>query len=44
MALSSFKLLCDNWKFEYNLSAEEINSLKTLARNKNITIQKAVIK
>ena len=40
MALSSFKLFSDNFKFENNLSAEEINSLKALMRNKNTTIQK----
>ena len=40
-ALSSFKLFSDNCKFENNLSAEEINSLKALMRNKNIIIQKA---
>ena len=40
MALPSFKHLSENWKFENKLSAEEINSLKTLMRNENI-IQKA---
>ena len=40
MALSSFKLFSDNFKFENNLSAEEINSLKALMRNKNTTVQK----
>ena len=40
IALSSFKLSSDNWKFENNLSAEEINLLKALMRNKDI-IQKA---
>ena len=40
-ALSSFKLSSDNCKFENNLSAEEINSLKALMRNKTIIIQKA---
>ena len=40
-ALPSFKLFSDNCKFENNLSAEEINSLKALMRNKNIIIQKA---
>ena len=42
--LSSFKLFSDNYKFENNLSAEEINSLKALMRNKDIIfkiIQKA---
>ena len=41
IALSSFKLFSDNCKFESNLSAEEINSLKALMRNKDIIIQKA---
>ena len=41
IALSSFKLFSDNGKFENNLSAEEINSLKALMRNKDIIIQKA---
>ena len=41
IALPSFKLFCDNCKFENNLSAEEINSLKALMRNKDIIIQKA---
>ena len=41
IALSSFKLFSDNCKFEYNLSAEEINSLKALMRNKDIMIKKA---
>ena len=41
IALSSFKLFSDNCKFENNLSAEEINSLKALMRNKDIVIQKA---
>ena len=40
IALSSSKLFSDNCKFENNLSAEEINSLKALMRNKDI-IQKA---
>ena len=40
IALSSFKLFSDNYKFENNLSAEEINSLKALMRNKDIVIQK----
>ena len=39
--MSSFKLFSANCKFENNLSAEEINSLKALMRNKDITIQKA---
>ena len=41
IALSSFKFFSDNCKFENNLSAEEINSLKALMRNKDIIIQKA---
>ena len=40
ITLSSFKLFSDNCKFENNLSAEEINSLKALMRNKDIIIQK----
>ena len=40
IALPSFKLFSDNCKFENNLSAEEINSLKALMRNKDIIIQK----
>ena len=40
IALSFFKLFSDHCKFEINISAEEINSLKALMRNKNI-IQKA---
>ena len=41
IALSSFKLFSDNCEFENNLSAEEINSVKALVRNKDIIIQKA---
>ena len=41
IALSSSKLFSDNYKFENNLSAEKINSLKALLRNKDIIIQKA---
>ena len=41
IALSSYKTLNDNWKYENNLSFEELNSLKTLIRNQNIVIQKA---
>ena len=33
--------LRENCKFEINLSADEINLLKTLMRNKNIIIPKA---
>ena len=40
IVLSSFKFFSDNCKSENNLSAEEINSLKALMRNKDI-IQKA---
>ena len=40
IALSSYKLLNDNCKYENNLSSEELSSLKTLMRNKNIVIQK----
>ena len=41
VALSSYKLLNDNCKYENNLSSEELSSLKTFTRNKNIIIQKA---
>ena len=41
IALSSYKLLNDNCKYENNLSSEELSSLKTFTRNKNIIIQKA---
>ena len=41
IALSSFKLFSGNCKFESNLSAEEMNSLKLFMRNKDIIIQKA---
>ena len=41
IALSSYKLLNDNCKYENNLSSEELSSLKTLMRNKNIVKQKA---
>ena len=40
IVLSSFKLFSDNCKYENNLPAEEINSLKALMRNKGIIIQK----
>ena len=40
IALSSFKLFSDSCKFQNNLSAEEINSLKALMRNEDIVIQK----
>ena len=40
IALSSFKFFSENCKFENNLSAEKINSLKALVRNKDIIIQK----
>ena len=39
IALSSYKLLNDNCKYENNLSSEELSALKTLMRNKNIVIQ-----
>ena len=39
--MSSYKLLNDNCKYENNLSSEELSSLKTLTRNKNIVIQRA---
>ena len=35
IALSFFKLFSDNCKFENNISAEEINSLKALMRKKH---------
>ena len=41
IALSLFKLFSDNYKFENNLSAVEINSFTALMRNKNMIIQKA---
>ena len=41
IALPSFKLFSDNYKFENNLSAEEINWPKALMRNKDTTIQRA---
>ena len=41
IALSSFKLLSDNCKFENTVSAEEKNLFKALMRNKDIIIQKA---
>ena len=41
IALSSYKLLNDNCKYENNLSSQELSSLKTLMRNKNIVIQRA---
>ena len=39
--MSTYKLLNDNCKYENNLSSEELSSLKTLMRNKNIIIKKA---
>ena len=39
--MSSFKIFNENCKFENNISAEEINSLKALMKNKSIIIQKA---
>ena len=44
IALSSFKLSSDNCKVENNLLAEEIDALKALMKNKNITIQKRLEK
>ena len=41
IALSSYKFLNDNCKYENYLSSEETSSLKTLMRNKNTVIQKA---
>ena len=41
IALSSYKLLNDNCICENNISSEELSSLKSLMRNKNIVIQKA---
>ena len=41
IALSSYKLLNDNCKYENNLLSEELRSLKSLMRNENIDIQKA---
>ena len=38
IALSSFRLSNENCEFENNLSAEEINPLKSLSRSKNIII------
>ena len=40
IALSSINLN-DNCKYENNLSSEELSSLKTVTRNKNVVIQKA---
>ena len=41
IALSSYKLLNDDCKYENNLLYEELSSFKSLMRNKNIVIQKA---
>ena len=41
IALSFYKRLNDNCKYENNLSFDKLSSLKTLMRNKNIVIQKA---
>ena len=41
IALSSYKLLNDDCKYENNLLSEELSSFKSLMRNKNIVIQKA---
>ena len=40
IALLCFKLFSVNCQFENNLSAEQINLLKALMRNKDIIIQK----
>ena len=41
LALTSYKLLNDNCKYENKVSSEELSSLKSLMRNKNIVLQKA---
>ena len=41
LALTSYKLLNDNCKYENKVSSEELSSLKSLIRNKNIVLQKA---
>ena len=41
IALSSYTLLNDTCKYENNFSSEELSSLKTLMRSKNIAIQKS---
>ena len=41
ITLSSFKIFSDNYKFENKISAQEINSLIAVMRNKDIIIQKA---
>ena len=41
IALSSYKILNDNCKYENNILSEELRSLKSLMRNENIDIQKA---
>ena len=38
IALSSFRLFNENCEFENNLSAKEINPLKSLLINKNVKI------
>ena len=43
IALSSLSFFNDNCKFEYNLSAEEINWLKALIRNKTLSFKKAIL-
>ena len=40
IALSSYKLLNDNCKYENKVSSEELSYLKSLLRNRNIVIQK----
>ena len=41
LALTSYKILNDNCKYENKVSSEELSSLKSLMRNKNIVLQKA---
>ena len=41
IAFAPYKLLNDNCKYENNLSSEELSSLKSLKRNKNIIKGKA---
>ena len=44
IALSSFQLFSDNWKFVNNVFPEELNSLKALMRNKKTLYLKKLIK
>ena len=41
IALPSYKISNENCKYENNVSSQELSSLKTLMRNKNIVKQKA---